>query len=49
MRKARVECGGGLEDRGQGPKVIAGGSAQSPWLRSRNTARIIEGEGTLLS
>ena len=33
---------------GKGQKVIAGGSAQSPWLRLRNT-HIIEGEGTVLS
>jgi hypothetical protein len=38
-----------LEERGQGPKVIAGGSAQSPRLRSRNTTHINEGEVTLLS
>lgn len=57
MREVRVEGGGDHEDqvesrrkdRGQGPKVIAGGSAQSPWLRSRNTTRISGGACMLLS
>lgn len=43
-----MEVGGTLEEVGQGPEVIAGGSTQSPWLRLRNT-QIIEGEGTVLS
>jgi hypothetical protein len=52
-REDQVEVGGLEEgwrklDGEQGPKVIAGGSTQSPWLRSRNT-HIIEGEGTVLS
>ena len=56
MREARVEGGGDHEDKvesgrteGKGQKVIAGGSAQSPWLRSRKTTRISEGACMLLS
>ena len=60
MREERVEGGGDHEDQvesgvrgvwreGKGQKGIAGGSAQSPRLRSRNTTGINEGEGTVLS
>lgn len=48
VTKTRWRVGGTLEEVGQGPKVIAGGSTQSPWLRLRNT-QIIEGEGMVLS
>jgi len=60
MREERVEGGGDHENQvesgvrgvwreGKGQKGIAGGSAQSPRLRSRNTTGINEGEGTVLS